>query len=360
MAFADALLRYLLEGARPGVPKGPRWTYASFARALADIVEDGEACSPNAVSNWCKGKFVPRAIEPILDVLFDPNGQGPERINLRRAYNLAVEETLREAKLQPALVSWIPDGPRLALDHKPRPADAKVARDPAQQQLQQQVAGQARALAKSSDRPSNALNMKRLSDIAFAFADLMGCEPAAMPDHLGAAYGRLGQLAGILETDDEVRADNSDAPLDAGTRGQLRDLLALASLCLRGYPKIIALDDREATTWPPPEVVDAARTLLRRFREADCLTLDDHAEATTLLDAAAVSPRGGAKPGSRARKAANLAVGAVINLLVTAARQVAAARVGIAAPDPAAADRAARLAQALLTAQGPRCVRSAA
>ncbi len=172
-----------------------------------------------------------------------------------------------------------------------------------------------------------------------------------MPDHLVNAYTLLGQLGGVLETDDEVRADHSDAPLDAETRGKLRDLISLASIWLRGYPTVVGFDDREVKTWPSPEVVAAAPTLLRVFREQDCLSRDDYAEAIGFLAAMGTRPRGAAKAGGRALRAAMLALGTVNNLIVTAARQVVAARTGVAFADGDGAERARRLGQALKAAE---------
>jgi hypothetical protein len=227
----------VVNGARPGVPSGARWSYEGFARALADVVEDKGACSPRAVSNWCKGRFVPREIEPILNVLFDIRTQGPERANLRLAYNLAVEESLREAKLAAAPGVWVPKGPRLVFVRKVQPGDAKAARDPMQAGLQAQVAEMARALGRESDRPSNTRLLPKLSVLAFALGKLLTCDPASMAVHLAEAYALLGRLGGILETDDAIRPDDSDAPLDTVTRGDLRDLIALGATWLRGHPR---------------------------------------------------------------------------------------------------------------------------
>jgi hypothetical protein len=338
-----------VNGSRPGLPTSAKWTYEGFAEALADEVEDDGACSPRAVSNWCKGRFVPREIEPILNVLFDVEAQGPQRAGLRRAYNLAVEESLREAKLSPALGVWVPKGPRLVFDHTVQPGDAKAARDPIQAGLQAQVAEMARALGRESDRPSNTRLLPKLSVLAFALGGLLACNPPAMTGgRLADAYALVARLGGILETDDAIRPDDSDAPLDTVTRGELRDLIALGATWLRGYPSIMALDNRAVTPWTSAGMDDAARRLLRCFRDDDCLTDEDFTHALLALDSVSDLPSGPAKPGNRAWKAATLAVGTVNNLIVTAARHVAAARAGVASADADAGERAVRLTRVLV------------
>jgi hypothetical protein len=350
-AFAAMLSRHLSDGIRPGGKSGIRWSNKEFAAALpSERAADG-VMAERAVAYWCKGRFVPSAIEPILDALFGKEAGVPERGKLLMAWNRAVQETLDTAKPQAALGVWVGAGPGLRLDRGTLPADTKVARDPMQQQMQVLVSQQSLTLAKASDRPSNALTMKNLSNYAFAFGDLLGCEPQSMPTHLVKAYALLGQLGGVLETDDEVRADHSDAPLDAETRGKLRDLISLASVWLRGYPTVVGFDNREAKTRPSAEEVAAAPTLLRVFREQDCLSRDDYAVAVGFLAAMNIGPRGTAKAGGRALKAAMLALGTINNLIVTAARQVVAARTGVALADGGGAERGRRLGQALVAAE---------
>ena len=259
--------------------------------------------------------------------------------------------SLREAKLAAAPGVWVPKGPRLVFVRKVQPGDAKAARDPMQAGLQAQVAEMARALGRESDRPSNTRLLPKLSVLAFALGGLLTCDPVAMAGRrLAEAYALLGRLAGILETDDAIRPDDTDAPLDTVTRGDLRDLIALGATWLRGYPSIVALDNRAVTPWESGGMDDAARRLLRCFWDGDCLTDEDFTHALLALDAVSDLPPGPAKQGNRAWKAVTLAVGTVNNLIVTAARHVAAARAGVASADAEAGERTARLTAALVAA----------
>src|SRR5262245_47483236 len=92
--FAGLLKRHLANGARPNTSAIEPWSFAAFAREL-DGFRHNPSLSARSVSNWCNGRAMPAAIDPIIQALFGPEGNSRHtaaREELRAAYQAAWAE----------------------------------------------------------------------------------------------------------------------------------------------------------------------------------------------------------------------------------------------------------------------------
>ncbi|GEM_PF-6596284 len=318
--FAAALLEHLNEGTRPATVKGEPWTFAEFAREIPGL-RGNDAASERAISNWCKGTFLPTEIEPILRALFGPreNSRHAEaRQALRAEFLAARAEKIEHAKRDPAGPHWVATSREFVIGRTARASDEAAAMDTQRQQLQIAICGMAAELADSAKRLVNTRTWGRLSRTAASFYAVVAADPLALSQRLGEAYPLLLRLGRFLETDIRVQHDNMsiDDPLDVDIYGLLIDLVRTAAPWLRGFPTIAAWDDAAGKQLVRVDLFQPAHEFTRIARAQEAISERDAIEMDLLGETADASDYQGQKAGNRF-------VGGAQNLMLAAAEVVA-------------------------------------
>jgi TIR domain len=353
--FGMLLKSHLARGTRPVATTGEPWSYKSFADKIPSERTDA-VVSPRSVSNWCNGRSLPTTIEPILDALFGREDKGPERAGLLKTFRDArkrtVASTIGRAKPRPGGATWVARGRQLVMEHGARRSDAHAAEDPLQQQLQTDICEMSARLAEAiSQRPTNALLISKVAATVTTLSALLNCNSDQLPDRLSRIYRHSLVLGELLDVDMAIRADNSDAPLDADIRGELSVLVRTTAPWLRGFPSVAALDDKARKLLFEADLVVPALGLLQCAQNYQVIPAEDGSDVVLALSASHTSEFRGVQPGYQGRKAATLAVGDTLNLVLAAVSQVGAAQSGIAARSADEEVLARNLAATLLVAR---------
>ncbi len=350
--FAALLAGHLTRGTRPAKAEGEPWTDAAFAAEVQSSREDNDFVSPRSVSNWRKGKALPAAIEPILRALFGPTDRHAEaRAALLAAFRTARAEAssaaLARAKPHPAGTKWVEQGSQLVMDRTARPSDQRAAADPLQQQLQTASRDMAARLAGATSRDSNSFLLDSLSVAATAFSKLLDCPPPEMATRVASAYALSVELGQVLETDARILDGEpaNDPPLDPVIRGMLTNLVRIAAPWLRGFPTVVALDDKAGSFHGEQKLLQPSLKLIQLALDQELIPAQDATEILCLARAA--DPRG-----YQGQKAGNLAVGHVTNLLLKAACMFAASITGAGVADFEARLKLIQRISAMLAAAG--------
>ncbi|UHC20451.1 hypothetical protein LRS73_35560 (plasmid) [Methylobacterium currus] len=323
--FAQQLEAHVRAGTRPSTVAGEPWTYASLAREVQSSRETGDFASPRSVSNWCKGKALPAAIDPILRALFGPpsNDRHAEaREQLRAAFIEAQREgaAAMVAGVRPGSAggSWHVQDEQFVLDRAVQSTDRAAAANPQQGQLQTAIRRFAGQLADAAQRLANSQTWGGLRPAAAQLQALVSCDQEALLDHLGDLYALMLQLGQFLDTDVRVQRDpsNADGPLDPAIHASLSTLVRLAAPWLRSFPTVAGWDEAAGRVLVREDLFQPAREFTRIAREQQAIPARDAEEITLLAEIATGTGYQGQKAGARA-------VGDVQNLIFANAEAIA-------------------------------------
>jgi hypothetical protein len=153
-----------------------------------------------------------------------------------------------------------------------------------QRQLQTGIRDMAFKLAQATARPSyNSVNLARVATNARTLASLLDCDPAIVPDRLIQLHLLSLQLGAAIDVDDHVRADKSDAPLDATIREDLGVLIRAHALWLRGFAAVRELDRRETKAVSKSAMTVPALGLMAAAQSGGVIAVSDAAEVVLAL-----------------------------------------------------------------------------